>query len=208
MLENTVRGSLHAIEKALGLQPGFLENLHSQDDWSFIVKAHALVEAAISHLLCRALGRDELADVFANMELSGKTSGKIAFVKALSLLEEPDRRFINSLSELRNHLVHNVLKVQFDLQQYTGTMPPDQFASFAKKFNSFSNGERVEYQGKSLPPEEVFRQDAKTGILWSTMVTVAIIYQVREMEQFRKEAERLSFIKSTLSRLFSGTSNE
>jgi len=204
--ENTVEGSVQLIEKEVGVRRGFLASLLKEDDWSFIIKIHALLEAAVSYLLCKTLGRDELAEVFPYVELSEKRAGKMAFVKALNLLEEPDRRFVSSLSELRNQLVHKVKNVEFDLKKHIGEMPPEQLASFAKKFNSFSKGEEVDYQGKKMPPEEVFRRDPKTAIWWSAMVTVAIIYQVREIERFKKEGERLSFINNTLSRLVSSES--
>jgi hypothetical protein len=80
-------------------------------------------------------------------------------------------------------------------------MLPNELDSFAKKFNSFSEGETVDYQGEKLSPNEVFRRDPKMAIWWSVAVTVAIIYQVRKIEHFKKEAEHLSFINNTLSRL-------
>jgi hypothetical protein len=199
--DDTIKGSVQLIEKEVGVRSGFLESLREGDDWSFVIKTHALLEAAVSNLICKTLGRDELAEVFSHVELSGKQAGKMAFVKALDLLDEPDRRFISSLSELRNQLVHNIANVDFDLKQYTSAMLPNELDSFAKKFNSFSEGETVDYQGEKLSPNEVFRRDPKMAIWWSVAVTVAIIYQVRKIEHFKKEAEHLSFINNTLSRL-------
>jgi hypothetical protein len=57
------------IEKELGLPNNFLWNLRNEDDWSAIIKLHALLETAVTHLLVRFFGRDELEDVFATMEL-------------------------------------------------------------------------------------------------------------------------------------------
>ena len=116
--EDTVEGSVKLLERELGIREGFLQSLKNEDDWSFIIKVHALLEGAISHLLCKALGHDQLSEVFSYIEISNKRSGKIAFVKALSLLEKPDRRFINSLSELRNRVVHDVSNVDFNLKEY------------------------------------------------------------------------------------------
>lgn len=206
--DDSIKGSVQLIEKEVGVRQGFLETLRDEDDWSFIIKTHALLEAAVSYLLCKTLQRDELVDVFCHVELSGKKSGKMAFVKALRLLEEPDRRFVSSLSELRNHLVHKVSNIDFDLKQHTSAMPPSELATFARKFNSFSKGETVDYQGKNLPPIEVFRRDPKTAIWWSASVTVAIIYQVQKIEHFKKASEHLSFINNTLSRLAQGTGEQ
>ena len=43
---------LRAFEPTLGLRAGLVEDLIQQDDdWSFVIKAHAIVEAAITQLL-------------------------------------------------------------------------------------------------------------------------------------------------------------
>ena len=98
------------LEVNLGLKQGFFESLDSDDenDWSFVIKAHALAEAAVSHLLTEAVKRPELSDLFSRLDMSNKTTGKAAFVKALGLLGEEERRFVSAFSELRNRLVHDV----------------------------------------------------------------------------------------------------
>jgi hypothetical protein len=199
--EDTIEGSVRLIEKEVGLREGFLEELRREDDWSFIIKVHALLEAAISHLLCRALGRDEFAGVFAFMDLSDKRAGKMAFVRALGVLEKPDRRFISSLSELRNQLVHNVRNAGFDLQGYVNGLTPEKLRAFAQNFDSFSVGNRVDFDGQQLAPEEVFKREAKRAIWWSAMVTVALVYQFREIERLRSEAQRLDFVNNALTRI-------
>lgn len=163
----------------------------NEDDWSFIIKAHALLEAAVAHLLCKALHKDELLPVFSFLELSNKSSGKIAFVKALDLLDKQDRRFISSLSELRNKLVHNVSNVNFGLQPFVNGLSPKELSEFVTKFNSFTlNNSKSEYQGEWLTPTELFKKDAKRAIWYSCMVTVGIIYHRRE----------ISFIEARINR--------
>jgi hypothetical protein len=177
------------MEAELGLPTGFLEGIKKEDDWSFIIKTHALLEAAVSHLLCKALGKDALADVFSHLELSDKRRGKVAFATALDLLQKPDRRFISSLSELRNSLVHDVRNVGFSLPEHVAAMDATAFAEFVKRFDSFSIGGTVAFEGKEVPSGEVFRRDPKTAIWWSAMLTVAIIYQVKEIHRLRAEID-------------------
>src|SRR6187551_2310931 len=44
------------IEQQLGLPVGFLRELYDRgDDWSFVIKAHAFLEAALTHLLAKHL---------------------------------------------------------------------------------------------------------------------------------------------------------
>jgi hypothetical protein len=188
--EDTVEGSIRLLEKELGIREGFLESLKNEDDWSFIIKIHALLEGAISHLLCKALGHDGLSEVFSFIELSNKRSGKMAFVKTLSLLDKPDRRFISSLSELRNSLVHDISNVDFNLKKYIENLAPDKFKTFVKSMDSFSyEGWRFKGGAKELTVEEFFKADPKKAIWYSAMLTTAIIYQQQQMATTKKRIE-------------------
>ena len=102
------------IETQLGLPPGFLHYLYEkEDDWSFVIKTHAFLEAILTHLLAEHLGKPDLLTVFAYLETSNVRTGKLAFVRAFDLLDKGARNFIHSLSELRNALVHDVSNVGF-----------------------------------------------------------------------------------------------
>ena len=61
------------LESELGLESGFFDSLDSEDesDWSFVIKAHALAEAAASHLLTKQFQKPELADLFSRKEKWG-----------------------------------------------------------------------------------------------------------------------------------------
>lgn len=91
----------------------FLLKLFNEDDWSFVIKSNALVEAVISELLTAKAGDDRLHSLFRRLDLSNVESGKLAFAKALDLLTSEQRQFIRRLSELRNSLVHNVEGLSF-----------------------------------------------------------------------------------------------
>ena len=57
------------IENQLGLPTGFLRSLYDhEDDWSFVIKSHAFLEAALTHLLAEHLGKEDLLPVFAYLE--------------------------------------------------------------------------------------------------------------------------------------------
>jgi hypothetical protein len=52
---------LRKFEPTLGLRVGFIEELIQQDDdWSFVIKAHAIVEAALTQLLGHLIGHPRL----------------------------------------------------------------------------------------------------------------------------------------------------
>lgn len=159
------------IEQQLGLEAGFFYALDADDenDWSFIIKLHALVEAAISHLLTTALERPELGELFARLDISNKTTGKAAFVKALVLLDEPARRFMSSLSELRNKLVHDVRNVNFDLDNYVGAMSTDQKAQFLRNFNLLSTEVTDDVR-------QLFYVDPRQALWYSGMAFLGLVY--------------------------------
>ena|SRR5437660_11669723 len=78
--------SLGRLEHDSGLPSGFCLALLQENDWSFVIKLHALLETAVSQLLVHALGGEELVDVFSALEMSNTKTGKLAFVKTLGLL--------------------------------------------------------------------------------------------------------------------------
>lgn len=114
----TVGDSLNQLEKELGLKKDFIVNLLKEDDWSYIIKLHALIEAAVTQLLIQILEKPELEKRFARLELSNLTIGKLAFLKDLNLLDDYYVKFIIQLSEIRNNFVHDVKRVECSLKEY------------------------------------------------------------------------------------------
>jgi hypothetical protein len=118
-LSQTQERPIAEIENQLGLPAGFLKGLYDhEDDWSFVIKARAFIEAALTHLLADHLGKEDLLPSFAYLETSNVRTGKLAFVKAFDLLDKGARRFIHTLSELRNDLVHEISNVNFKFETY------------------------------------------------------------------------------------------
>ena len=73
------------IERGLELPDGFLIRLlNERDDWSFIIKTHALVESAVNHALIAKLRKREVSKVIARLDLSNESTGKLALVKSLA----------------------------------------------------------------------------------------------------------------------------
>ena len=110
--------SLGRLEHDSGLPSGFCLALLQENDWSFVIKLHALLETAVSQLLVHALGGEELVDVFSALEMSNTKTGKLAFVKTLGLLPKAHLEFIRALSELRNQLVHRIRNVNFNMNEH------------------------------------------------------------------------------------------
>src|SRR5689334_21604877 len=128
--EDTVR----RFEADLGLPDGLYRRLLEEDDWSFIVKVYALVEAAATHLLTDVLGRPELTRIFSRLEMSDSQTGKLAFAEALSCFEQRDRVFIRELGKIRNKFVHDIHHISLTLPEYVSRLDHDQFKNFRAAF--------------------------------------------------------------------------
>jgi hypothetical protein len=194
--QDPVLADVNAMEHELGIEPGFLERLYKEDDWSFVIKTHAVLEAAVAHLLTAIVGVPSLQRLFARLELSGSTLGKVAVAKDLDLLDERDRRFIRSFSELRNDLVHDIRYVNFTFAAHVAAMDEAHVRQFTTKFDAWSDGASHEVAGKKIPLPQFFRDNPKLAIWYSAMVTIAIVYGIKKVRldarKELREAERWS----------------
>lgn len=118
----------------VGLPPEFRAGLNEGDDWTFVIKLHALVEAGVTHALTVHADREGAKELFANLELNNPRTGKVAFASVFLRLESEDRRFLRALSELRNQLVHDVRNVSFTFEKHFAGLNLDQKRNFAKAF--------------------------------------------------------------------------
>jgi hypothetical protein len=103
------------LEAAIGLPKDFIGNLMEEDDWSFVIKSHSIVEAALAHLL-GSVSDARLAKLFRRLPLAGPAS-KLAALEAIDALDAPTRGLIARLAKLRNDLVHDVSYLSFTFEQ-------------------------------------------------------------------------------------------
>lgn len=125
------------LEAKIGVRTNFFQDLLAEDDWSFVIKLHALFEAACTHLLLFHFKEPELTEIFARLELSNKTTGKIAFLGKLGLLGKENRRLVAALSEMRNSLVHDVRNAEFSLDGMVAGFDSTALKHFALAFSPY-----------------------------------------------------------------------
>jgi hypothetical protein len=111
-------GRVGELERALEIREGFLAELERDDDWSYIVKLHTFMEAAVSHLLVKAFEDARLDKTLRSLPLGSLRSGKLAFLRALDLLGDSDMRFVRFVSELRDVLVGRIQSVSFSISSH------------------------------------------------------------------------------------------
>lgn len=122
------------LEKELGLPKDWVITVAGEDDWSFIIKAHALLEAAANNAIENQLQRNELSDVVARLEFSRAHIGKVHILIKLGILDSECKRFCSKLSETRNHFVHNVKNVENSLDKFIESLPEKEIKGMKKAF--------------------------------------------------------------------------
>jgi hypothetical protein len=134
-MSDELRDAIEELSQDLQLPLRFLPSLLEEGDWSFVIKSHALLEAALAHLLSTAVLNSSLTSVFLRLETSNETSGKLAFIRAMDLLPDRQRKFIKHLSELRNRLVHDVSNCSFSFSDYIESLDQGQRRKFRDAFS-------------------------------------------------------------------------
>jgi len=125
------------LQSKLGLPENFFKDLLEENDWSFIIKLHALLEGACSKLLVFHFNEPKIEKIFSRLELSDISTGKLAFLKELGLLGSESLKYIVTLSQFRNKLVHNVQHYDVDLKKMIAGFDKNQKKSFAIAFSPF-----------------------------------------------------------------------
>lgn len=180
---NLTAKAAEATLKSLGVAPTFFDDLLKKgDDWTFVIKSHALLEAALIHLLLIELERPELADVLSKLETSDTRTGKIALVKALKLLDEHHRRFIRTLSELRNGLIHDVRNTSFSFVPVLFGLGASVSKEIEKKAEKCVNSaseffkETFELDGKKLTRRQFSKENPRFVIYFALYFLLADVY--------------------------------
>lgn len=100
----------------------FMVTLIQDDDWSMIIKSHALIESLVTELLLAVTEEPKLRKLIERLPLSDEQMGKVKIAKDYELLSSRERAFIKKLSSLRNDLVHDFENINFKLEDYVKTL--------------------------------------------------------------------------------------
>ncbi len=107
------------MEESLGVPLTALFNtFKNDDDWTFVIKIHAIIEAALNQILITQMGNPSLDRIIEKLETNNRRTGKIAFIRAYDLLPDKACLFIRLLSEIRNDAVHDARNFGLNLNDY------------------------------------------------------------------------------------------
>jgi hypothetical protein len=179
-------------EQRLGLPEGFYERLIREDDWSFVIKLHALLEAACAHILATRLHAPELEQSLAYLDLANSKCGKVVLLRELGAITADQATILRRLAELRNALVHNITKVAFSFPAYVASRDKQQLDHF---ITSFGHGVAdTVHIGQQVVSRKEFVQSNPKLALWLTAAEVLACLHL-EMENAQLRLERLALAK-------------
>jgi hypothetical protein len=197
---NEFDNTIKKLEEELSLPAGFFDGLKNEDDWSFVIKCHALIETACSFLLTTYFRNPNFKDLFARIEMSDIKKGKIVFLKKADLMIPEEINFITGLSELRNKLAHDIQGIAFKFTDYLVKLDKNQKKSFAKRFGyaylkSDSEGKLV------LSDPKPIIENPKVAIYKGVKVIMAIIMLQVESCQLKDKTDKLIISKKEIYKL-------
>jgi hypothetical protein len=174
------------LEGDLGLPAGFFISLGAEGDWSFVIKTHALIEAALAHLIEKKLAEPDVSLYVGHLPIGGR-NGKVALALALKLIDSQAARFIDQISKIRNRCVHRVLDVNLSLVAYVKDLNEQGFRELEGAISSYLVNE-LEWPslGKTTRAAAI-RADPKGIILFTTQVLLGFIYLTKELARLRVE---------------------
>jgi hypothetical protein len=109
------------LESDLALPSGFLIGLPTESDWSFTIKTHALLEAALSQAILAEVNDPRLDKLLGSLP----TYRKIEHAKALGLLAKPHLDFIKRFAKIRDVVVHKLESLSFTFADHVAHLAPD-----------------------------------------------------------------------------------
>lgn len=190
------------LEHKCGLKKGFFERLQKEDDWSFIIKIHMLIESSVTLLVTKGVEIPELEDFLSSLNLNDQRRGKMAIVNALKLFTPEEAKVVRAISEIRNKLVHHVTQAEFNLEDYIQSLNESQLKTFLDAFSGTYFDAVTLATGEKIGREQYIIQNPKISI-WRTALLVLAIFskQVGILEMKKETKEIKSEIFDRLSKI-------
>ena len=163
----------------LNLPNELFDTFARDDDWTYVIKMHGIMETALNFMLVCRLGDPELAKTVAFLETSNERTGKLAFIRGYKLLSPDLCFFVKSFSELRNTFVHKVENFGKKLDDQFSNLTKEQRANWRRALASWAGDDTEAIRDTALAnPRKA---------IWNCVM--AILFASRRAE-IRGEAHR------------------
>ncbi len=191
MEEDVFDNSIKEISEKLNIQPAFFYFLHKEDEWTFIIKIHCILESLLSWIIPEHLKDKRFIDYCKKLGMMKK----IQLVTALDIFKNEAKIIngINFLSELRNTLTHDVTNINFSFSDYFKNNP-EKKKVFIKIFSYYWKP-KVHIKEEILTREEFVKLNPKIAIwFFINQIFALSVLHVKEDEleniyQFSKIVE-------------------
>ena len=144
----TLQQTVEQMSEEMSLPRGFLEGLLKEDDWSFVIKAHAFLEAVLTNVLIEAFQWPELKNLLVRLDMSDVRIGKVKFAVAIGIIKKDGERFLRELSKLRNDLVHDIRNLGFNFKEHLSGLDRNQEKAFVDSLSYFASDEDLKERYK------------------------------------------------------------
>ena len=174
-MTNDIFTDIHQFEKRLSIPSGFYVSLLKEDDWSFVIKISAMLEASCTHILATKFHRPDLEGNLAYLDQANSKVGRIAFLKKLGALYKEQVTILKSVAELRNKLVHDVENVAFEFNRYIATLDKNQKANFVRDFGHGVQ-DHIRIRDKTISRDSFVLENPKLAIWLTVAEIIACLY--------------------------------
>lgn len=121
----------------MGLPDDFLSRLLDEDDWSFIIKSVAFVEAILSNAITASVNDSRIADAVSRLFLRDK----LRFAKSLGLVHKDGAKFIDKLADMRNAAAHDIHAMNFCIVEFLNRIQDSEREATIKALAYFAAAE-------------------------------------------------------------------
>jgi len=185
--ENFLGGLTDRLAGEFGAVHKVLYRLLKEDDWSLVIKTHAMLEAIVTDLIIARTNEAQLKSVVERLPLHDNQIGKLAIVKQYGLLTKGQLRFIRCASELRNELVHRLENIDFCFEQYVASMDGNQRKALSESLTWHSlETEASEAWSKAA------LENTKVAFWFSVYMLVTIVVLDSETLKMREELDEMA----------------
>ena len=172
------------LQNSLGVPSNFFVNLARDDDWSFIIKLNAVIEAAFIHLLVSHFADERLREVILALDNGDKSRGRLAFVSALDLIPSECRDFVVQLGRIRNPLAHGIRHVEFNIKK---DMDKERRKNLKKAILGMFDSLDVEIKLKTgekrkVNAKDIIDENLRTMMQWAVLGVLAHVLN-RDLER-------------------------
>ncbi len=167
-----------SMAKELKDKTEFMLSLLKADDWSMIIKSHALIEAVVTELIIAKTEETKLKPLIERLPLSDEQIGKLKIAKDYNLLTDRERTFVKRFSELRNMLVHKFENVNFNIEKYFESFDKNQKKSWLKTMTWYTDDTKTKEEWQKISTNH-----PQIGIWYATMTFVSLMtIKIKEIE--------------------------